>query len=267
MPIKLYKRMKYVLYILLLVLPLSTWAQDKKEMTIKGIYHGTNIYVQNPNLSGTEYCIKEIYINNIAVKFPPSTAFDIDLSFLKINDEVNVRIVHTGVCSPKILNPQAIRERVPFRFSSIKVDINGLAWNTVGEKKFGQFFIQIKNNKTWIVEKVISCKGSATRNVYTLPLAHRAGENIYRIKYLDVSGKYYYSPEIKFVSEGEQQVTFYPKSVTNRITFSRETSYQILDNEGKMIIQGKGLTVDCSNLKMGAYYLLFEGQEERFFKK
>jgi hypothetical protein len=247
----------------------SLLAQDntKKELVIKGVYHGTNLYVQNSQTSSTEYCIKEIFVNNKVIKFPATTAFDINMSFLKINDEVVVRIVHTGSCSPKVLNLQAIKDRLPFRFSSINVDMNTMVWVTKGEKKFGQFFIQIKNNRTWIVEKVISCKGSAQQNVYTLPLTHRAGENIYRIKYLDVTGKYYYSPEIKFVSEGEQQVSFYPKSVTSRITFSRSTTYQILDNDGKLVLEGNGLTVDCSNLNLGAYYLLFEGQEERFFKK
>ncbi|WP_338767250.1 hypothetical protein WAF17_05450 [Bernardetia sp. ABR2-2B] len=239
----------------------------KRELVIKGVYHGTNLYIQNSSTSDTEYCVKEIYVNNKVVKFPATTAFDINMSFLKINDEVVVKIIHTGSCTPKILNPQAIKDRLPFRFSSINVDMNTMIWVTRGEKKFGQFFIQIKNNRTWIVEKVISCKGSAQQNVYTLPLTHRGGENIYRIKYLDVTGKYYYSPEIKFVSEGEQQISFYPKSVTSRITFSRSTNYQILDNNGKLVLQGDGLTVDCSNLSLGAYYLLFEGQEERFFKK
>ncbi len=239
----------------------------KKELLIKGVYHGTNLYVQNPQISNTEYCIKEIHVNNKVVKFATTTAFDIDMSFLKINDEVIIKIIHTGDCTPKILNPRAIKDRLPFRFSSINVDMNTMVWVTGGEKKFGQFFIQIKNNRTWIVEKVISCKGNAQQNVYTLPLTHRGGENIYRIKYLDVTGKYYYSPEIKFVSEGQQQISFYPKSVTSRITFSRSTTYQILDNNGKLVLEGDGLTIDCSNLRFGSYYLLFEGKEERFFKK
>jgi len=261
----------YVIFIILLFILCSTsiFAQDntQKEIVIKGVYHGTNLYIQNPNISGGNYCVKEILVNNKPIKFPTTTAFDINMSFLKVNDEVIIRIIHTADCTPKILNPQVIKDRVPFRFSSINVDMNAMVWITKGEKKFGQFFIQIKNNRTWIVEKVISCKGNASQNSYTLPLIHLAGENIYRIKYLDVSGKYYYSPEIKFVSEGEQQVSFYPKSVTNRITFSRSTNYQILDNNGKLILEGNGLTVDCSNLRLGSYYLLFEGLEERFFKK
>ncbi len=242
-------------------------SNTKKELVIKGVYHGTNLYVQNPQTSNSQYCIKEIFVNNKAVKFPATTAFDINMSFLKVNDQVVVRIIHAKDCTPKILNSQAIKDRLPFRFSSINVDMTTMVWVTKGEKKFGQFFIQIKNNRTWIVEKVISCKGNAQQNIYRLPLNHNAGENIYRLKYLDVTGKYYYSPEIKFVSEGQQQVSFYPKSVTNRITFSRSTNYQILDNNGKLILEGNGLTVDCSNLNLGAYYLLFEGQEARFFKK
>ena len=236
------------------------------ELTLKGIYQGSNLYVQNPSDGQGSYCIEKVTINGKLMQHPNSSAFDIDLSALSKGHTVEVRIIHKSGCVPSILNPQAIRAREKFIFTSVNLSANYIVWATRGEKKFGQFFVQAKRNNSWHVARVISCKGSVADNSYRIPLTHRSGDNLYRIKYLEVTGKYFYSPEVNFVLTREH-ITFYPRRVSSKLTFSKKVKYKVLDIDGKMLKEGEGLSIDCTSLLTGTYTLKFGTQQEKFFKK
>lgn len=79
------------------------------EMLIKGSYKGKNVYLQNPHDGTTKYCIQEVYVNNRKMDVPQSSAIEVNLSHLKLADEVTIRVIHFDECSPKLINPQAIR--------------------------------------------------------------------------------------------------------------------------------------------------------------
>ena len=237
------------------------------EMLIVGVYHGTNLFVQNPHDGNNNYCIKEIYVNNKKIDHPAkSTAFDIDLSAFKLNDAITIKIIHNDDCSPKVMNLNAIKAKEEFTFTSYEPTENKLIWTTKGEKRFGQYFIECFRNNAWIVEKVINCKAQAGNNIYECPVLHNSGTNKYRIKYLEISGKSCYSPDIVYVSD-EERVSFYPKSVTEHITFSKSVRYEILDIYYNVVMRGSGVVIDCTDLKLGTYYLVFDNRTEKFLKK
>lgn len=236
------------------------------EMVITGAYHGANVFVQNPHDGSNNYCITEVYLNNKKIDHPKATAFDIDLSGLKMNEPITIKIVHSDNCTPKIMNLNAIKAREEFQFMSTEATDAKLVWTTKGERKFGQYFLEAFKNNAWRVEKVMNCKAQTGNNIYEAPAAHNSGVNKYRIKYLEISGKSTYSPEMVYHSE-EEQVSFYPKSVTQLITFSKVVKYEILDVYYNVVMRGNGASADCTGLKLGTYYLVFDNRTEKFLKK
>ncbi|MCS6834302.1 MAG: hypothetical protein NZ521_12065, partial [Flammeovirgaceae bacterium] len=63
------------------------------ELLLTGVYRGANLYIQNPHDGNGNYCITAIYINNQKLeKVPQSTAFNLDLSFLKENEAIVIKI-------------------------------------------------------------------------------------------------------------------------------------------------------------------------------
>lgn len=63
------------------------------------------------------------------------------------------------------------------------------------------------------------------------------------------------------------KVTFYPTSVTDFVTLSREADYEVINQRGKVEVKGKGTSVDMTYLPVGVYYLNLEGDLTRIFKK
>ena len=77
-----------------------------------GVYQGKNLYVQNPFTGNMkDFCTDEVYLNDVKImENIKSSAFEIDLSKLSINDKVDLKIIHKEDCKPKILNsPIAVR--------------------------------------------------------------------------------------------------------------------------------------------------------------
>lgn len=62
-------------------------------------------------------------------------------------------------------------------------------------------------------------------------------------------------------------VKFYPRNVSNKIYFTANVDYEILNNQKKLIKKGKGKEVDVSNLQRGVYYVSFDNRTEQFLKK
>lgn len=236
------------------------------ELVLSGVYKGQNLYIQNP-LDGSEFCIKEIFINEVPVKeIPASTAFDLNLSFLKENREVTVRIVHGDNCRPRILNPNAIRPENDFQFSDFKVEGDRIIWTARGEKKYSKYNILKLEFNNWVVEQIVDCKAKPGTSIYEILIMHTSGVNKYKIKYIDVTGKISQTPEINYTST-LAPATFTPKRVSSFITFSREVKYDILDAYGKVVKSGTGMKVDCSDLNLGVYYITFDNQTDKFLKK
>lgn len=246
---------------------LSPFFATAGELLLSGVYRGSNLYIQNPHDGEGNYCITAIYINNQKLpEVPQATAFDLDLSSLEVNSPVIIKIFHNDNCRPKILNPNAIRTKDDFQFSTIDVNQGGVTWSAKGEKKFGKYFVMKYQHNTWEMIKAVDSQGTQGENNYTEKVLHHSGKNKYKIKYLDVTGRIFYSEEKEFIS-AKEEVDFFPKRVSKSLTFTSEVSYEILDAYGVSVKKGTGIDVDCSDLKTGAYYVVFDNKTERFFKK
>lgn len=261
-------KLRFVTILLLLITSVSSFAQEGN-ISLNGVYKGKNLYVQNPFAGNMQdFCTKEVYINGekkmTGIK---SSAYEVDLSFLKMGDPVIVKITHSNDCKPKVLNPQVIRnDKNEFHFLSFEVSNDKINWSTKGEAGGSKLFIQQFTRGQWINVKELRAKGLPTKSEYNSLVTHHNGLNKYRVKYLDVHGKVVYSHVGEFNSS-EEDVTFYPSRVSSSITLSRSTDYEIMDSYGNVIKKGKGTKIDCVDLKSGVYYLNMHNQTEKFLKK
>jgi hypothetical protein len=237
-------------------------------LTLTGVYQGKNLYIQNPFAGNQkDFCATEVFVNDVKVLHNiQSSAFEIDLSHLKVQQPVTIKITHKDDCKPKILNPQVIKATSSFQFSSFNVDKEHLVWSTKGEKPGGKMFVEHFLYNSWVNIKELPAKGGVIINNYDLKSSHNSDLNKYRIKFVESDGQVFYSQIVEFKSDLEK-VTFYPTRVTDKITLSREADYQILDAYGSEVKKGRGKEVDLTGKPTGVYYLNVDNQTNKIFKK
>ena len=238
------------------------------EIVLTGVYQGKNLFVQNPAVGQDKtYCVDEVYVNDVKkMSAITQSAFEIDLSDLEIDAEVTVKILYKDGCTPKIINPQVLRPSATFQFSNFTVDNNSVDWTTIGETPKYLFYVEHFVNGNWLAIKKFEAKNTGA-GIYSLPVTHSTGVNKYRIKAQNEEDHHmFYSKVIEFDPNAEP-ITFFPKSVTSKITLSRPTGYEVVDAKGNVLKKGKGTEISLTELKSGVYYLNIENRREKFFKK
>lgn len=242
------------------------FSSNAGEITLVGVYQGKNLYVQNP-FSGdnVSYCVKQVTVNGtpLDAKAINNSAFEIDMSNLKPGTDVVVKIFHKDDCKPAVINAAVIRSTSTFKFDELEVTDNMLKWGAQNDQVSGQYYIEQFTNNNWVIVKDVRPKsGAAGKNAYELPVNHHSGVNKYKIKYQERGGNSYYTNVAEYVSD-KAPVTFYPKRVTDKITFSSKVEFEILDAYGITVKKGEGAEVACGDLKSGGvYYINFDNKTE-----
>ena len=255
-------------YFLILIFLISLSPVFAGELVLSGTYSGKDLFVRNPfNRTSSTFCTQEVYVNDRKIYDNPRvSAFKIDLSYLKINDLVVVRITYADGCEPKVVNPQVIQTPETFQFLSTVVDNNAVSWTTLGESPGGSYIIEHTDSiSDWYTVDSIKSKDGLTANLYAIPAPHTKGENIYRIKYKNADREVY-SVEMFFTSTNAP-ITFSPEIATSVITLSDSTTYVITDFWGKLVKKGSGYEINVLDLKPGPYYLNLQNRKRKFVKK
>ncbi len=235
---------------------------------LTGVYQGKNIYVQNPFTSNMQdFCTEDVFVNDIKIMSNiKQSAFEIDLSQFNINDQIRIKIIHKDDCKPRVLNPQVIRQKSAFLFTSFVIDHEQLNWATKGEKTGSKISIEQFIYNNWVSIKDMPAKGSATLNNYISEELHHSGTNKYRIKYTELDAQVFYSRVLEHTSTKEP-VTFYPKRASTTLYLSRQTNYEILNSDGALVRKGNAKDIPVEDLKTGVYYLNVDNKTEKFLKK
>jgi hypothetical protein len=239
-----------------------------QQLTLKGIYRGKNVFLQNPILaSGKTYCIKTISVNGkVMVSSPKSSAVQISLEHLSLDTPVQIEILHDTTCSPKILNAYVLEENTGFRFIQTTVDNASVSWLTTGESPGkGEYHLEKLKIDGWEVIKIVPAKGNLDSNQYSLAVAHYSGDNQFRVIY-ELEGRKYISEEFSFYS-AQDPVSYFPvDEVETLLSLSRVTDYKIKTLEGKLVMQGIAMDINVEGLPYGEYLLIIENREEIFYK-
>lgn len=268
--------MRRYLYILLLILSGSPgFGQDQPSIVAEGRYLGKNIYVQNPfDGQGHCCCVQKVYVNDQEINIQTnSTAFEIDLSSLNLDlqDPYKIKIVHRSDCLPKFLGPELITPKCAFNATKIEVLGDSLHWYTQNEQTPMTFIVeQYRWNKWLRVGTVDGLGPNEEDNHYSCAVSFHFGQNRFRVKQIDYSGKPCMSP----IAEIDHQKTTVSFEIINdpmTISFSEQTMYELFDAEGNILKKGNAIKVDCSTLKKkNTYWLNFghvTGQKISFKKR
>ena len=239
---------------------------QQQELVLTGVYNGKNLYVQNPispNLK--DYCTQEVYVNgNLVFQSPRSSAYTINLAHLNVKAPVEIRILYSDGCMPKVINPQVVRALATFKYLAVHADSANISWTTNNQQKGGKFFVEQWYNERWLPVATVTTEADQAR--YSAPVSHASGANRYRIKFLQDDGEMYYSNVLEYTSAAEP-ITFTPTRVSDKIYLSRDTDYEITDAGGKQLMKGKGKEIFVGNISTGVYYLKIDNRTEKFFKK
>ena len=252
----------------ILVLLFISFGLQAQEIKLTGVFKGNGLYVQNSyNAQTNEFCVNEILLNgkksNVNLQL---TAINIPFSGFDLYTPVNVTVLHKDSCTAKIVNPEVLLYHSSFKFDSLVLNDSVMHWYTKGDKEGALFFVEKLDVDRWDVVKEIRSKGRFQGAQYVYFPEHNDGGNIYRIKYQLPNKRYLYSMEMEYYHYPEA-ITFSPRVVTDKMTLSRATSYEIMDEDGEVILRGKGKIIPLRRLRPGDYSIMLEGEVDTFVKK
>lgn len=261
---------RFLLSFFVLVIAVSVYAESNI-IQLDGIFQGKNLYVVNPFASsGVGFCVYEVNVNGqITTDEINSSAFEIDLSLfqLQLGEKIMITIKHKENCKPKVLNPEDLKPKSTYELVSINVDKEGsIKWETKGEAGKLPFIVEQYRWNKWVKIGELEGKGTPGLNSYSLKATPHSGENKFRVKQIDYTKKPRYSDEVKLRSM-TPPVSLESKKITDNITFTMETMYEIYDYYGNIVLKGKGKEVNVANLPKGKYFLNFDNSTEQITKK
>ena len=262
--------MRFVLFMCLLLFA-SASVVEGAVIRLSGHYQGTNLFVQNPYVTKAKcFCTTNVYLNDKKIiSNPTSTAYEIDLSHLDINADVNIRIYHREGCEPKVLNEHVIKSSSLFEFMKFDINDRMISWETKGEKKNGKYRVEQFINGHWELVELVNGKGSISEDFYQVDVFHYSGVNKFRVIYKEETGATFESEVVSYKSN-KKPVRFYPIRVADEITFvaDEKVLYEIHDMEDNKVLSGTAYSIDCTSLPGNEYYTLyFDNQKVRFLKK
>lgn len=185
--------MKYFFHLLCIALLANTQIGRAGTIILEGKYQDKNLYVQNGYAgNGVGFCTYEVTINGqTSTDEVNSSAFEIDFSAFQIKPgtPVVVEIKHKDDCSPKVLNPEALKARATFEVTSIDVDKSGLlSWSTKNEMGSLPYVVEQFRWNKWIPIGEVKGEGDMDNNTYSFQTIPHSGENKFRVKQIGYGG-------------------------------------------------------------------------------
>lgn len=247
----------------------SLAAAGSNVIFLEGRYQNKNLYVQNGlGGSGVGFCAFEVKVNgHVTTDEVNSTAFEIDLSAYKLTmgEKVTIEIYHKDDCSPKVLNPEALKPKPSFEIANMSIDREGLLkWTTKSESGPLPYVVeQFKWNK-WVYVGTVEGVGTAGNHDYVFKVTPTSGENKFRVKQVGFNGELRKSDPV--VLNSLMETPSYTVN-DNKIAFSSDTGYEVYDYFGNVVKKGYGNTCEISNLTKGTYYLCYDNTMTEVKKK
>lgn len=244
---------------------------DNQVLTIEGQYQRKNLYVSNSLAnSGVGYCAYEVRVNGeITSDQVNSSAFEIDLSQLNLESgaSVIVQIMHKEGCAPKVLNPLVLKPQATFKINEINISDDGLLkWSSTNESGVLPYVVEVYKWNKWVKVGEVQGSGDADLNTYSFKITPISGLNKVRVSQKGNMGAANQSQPVEFNSTLEKPTWTFDKK-TKKVTFTKETAFEIFDKFGQARIKGYASFIDVSGLKDDEYYLCYDNFVDPFHKK
>jgi hypothetical protein len=243
------------------------------EINVEGNFMGKNIFVTNPYASSNNvgFCVTEVYVNNkLTTDEIQQSSFEIDLISLQlvVGQKVSIKIKHKDGCKPKVVNPEDLKPRATFEViaGSMKVGKDGMfTWSTKNETGKLDFIVEQKRWNKWVTIGKVEGRGTADQHSYSIKYDPYSGENLIRVKQIDVTGSKVSEP-IKYRSMSP--VVTFTQGKDQNISFTADTKWEVYDLFGNIAKQGRGNEIDVSDLKKGNYQMNYDNKSgDKFTKK
>ena len=236
---------------------------QRQSLRIEGVYQGENLFIQNPLDEKGSFCIHDIQINGEEVLHEPKrSAIALDFTSYSLQTVLRVLITHRAGCVPLCLNAEVLRMGGGFAFTQVLLREDTLCFSVKGEAMGSAYAIERIYGEEWSLLMRILSKGAST---YCVLPTWVEGHNKLRICYESGSLRrcssgieHIYQPPI---------ITFFPEVVTDKMTLSNFAHFEILNEFGELILEGKGKVISLRLLKAGDYFIVLEDQEYPFVKK
>lgn len=251
------------------LLTLCVEVQDPQVIHVAGVNQGKTLFIQNPyNSSLKAFCISKIRINKKKIDLNTQlSAIKLDFKGFEMFSPVVIEVFHDSICTPVILNPDAIEFHSFFSFKEIGMNDSSLVWKTEGDHPEGNYIVERYQNGFWMERDTIPSKGTFEAAEYEYYPKIEEGPNKFRVKYtFPENEEYLYSMEVDFHYYASP-VTFKPFNVTDYLYLSRSASYEIYDGGSNLVLSGTGITIDVSSLPRGDYVIYFDGSDPGLFRK
>jgi hypothetical protein len=156
---------------------------------------------------------------------------------------------------------------------------NELIWETAGEINNALFEIEKSNDKGLKFNKigqVVGANNSNEKLVYTFLDETVESENFYRLKQVDLDGKYAYSKIIFVKNENKNEFKIFPNPVINDLEITNKTgeaiNIELFNNQGKLIsnnnkLSGFKINLPMADLPKGIYMLKMKNDRHSFLQK
>lgn len=257
---------------MILVHELLSQNLSKGETHLAGVFQGKTLFVQNPYDKNTkQFCVEQIFVNERPLNLNHKlSALQLDFNGYDLFTPVTIKIVHRdSLCTPIIINPEAVLFHTLFRFVDVSLTDSALVWMTKGERGKGEFEIERLDNGIWIDQEVIAATGRYEGQEYRHFPNLEEGANQYRVRYNFPRGSrtgYLYSWEVDF-DHYPEPIEFKPKSAKTRLYLSRSSHYEIFDDGNTLVLEGQGIEIDVRPLRKGRYVIYFNGKSPGTFYK
>lgn len=243
--------------------------------------------VFNANIAAPLYTAVYNYTGNPAVGFSES-----DLLIFKRNDNAatiweNANGMLNVTANTFTLTGQNTEYNLGFSANPLPLSLlffsgkstengNELTWQTTNETNFGHFEIQ-RSNDAKHFEKIGEMKSNESNNYEFSDNSQLATQNsqliYYRLKMIDLDGKYTYSKIINVQNENKSTFTVYPNPVIDNLNISASLkeagNYQIkimdeiglvLNSQIRFLKVGQNqISISANSLQKGLYFIVFQG--------
>jgi Concanavalin A-like lectin/glucanases superfamily/Secretion system C-terminal sorting domain len=226
-------------------------------------YNATYTYFGN-NVGGGEANLR-LYsrTNNAATSWTEN---------LVLPDIINDKIVLTGQSTEYILGTATIPlplNLISFTGKNIETG-NLLSWLTANEVALSHFEIEnSENGKTFEKIGELKANGGPSEKVYyeffDLQLINYNSQLFYRLKMVDLDGKFKYSKIINIENKAQSEITIYPNPTSDYFTISGNMKFeklQIVDASGKVLkefLPQNGNRYSLAGISAGVYFVKNNG--------
>lgn len=258
-------------FTLLILIFAGTYAfTQSKTDTVKGKFYGENLYIFNPSVSSSEFCIKRLIVNDDTVQEQlNSNAIELDLINMGLDDKADILVIieHSINCKPIVVNIEALLPPNPFKFSRPKIRDNTVQWYIYGVPSDYNFEVQHKKWDKWETVTEVSPLDTIRSRYYEAEVKLHSGDNEFRLYTTNLKGDEVYSRESRYRPPYLDKVELESDRVKEELIFSRQTEYRIYNENNEMMLSGYARYVDVKSLQRGKYWLKYDNRVTQFKKK